>query len=212
MYFCVASKLRRYTALRLSCPATGSLLGHRAKAIPRRCYGSVEACPLWADYVEKPFLGDERYFLGPLMRFARGDVRGHIVSHKNSHRPSYRREGALQRSKRLRIDFCEILGAVRFSTCSRRRQRARRTPGQLRRAERYRQTTPLKGVKFASRLTVVSAGGPVAPSPLLVRMHLNVRPDGAGGMRAQRQRLPETSSRKNFRRVASLAVERIFSG
>jgi hypothetical protein len=151
MYFCVASKLRRYTALRLSCPATGSLLGHRAKAIPRRCYGSVEACPLWADYVEKPFLGDERYFLGPLMRFARGDVRGHIVSHKNSHRPSYRREGALQRSKRLRIDFCEILGAVRFSTCSRRRERARRTPGQLRRAERYRQTTPLKGVQIGSR-------------------------------------------------------------
>jgi hypothetical protein len=41
--------------------------------------------------LKKSFLGDERNFLGPLMRFARGDVRDHIVSQKNSHRPSYRR-------------------------------------------------------------------------------------------------------------------------
>ena len=37
---------------------------------------------LVADCVKKSFLGDERNFLGPLMRFARGDVRDHIVSHK----------------------------------------------------------------------------------------------------------------------------------
>jgi hypothetical protein len=37
------------------------------------------------------------------MRFARdGD---HIASHKNSRRPSYRRQGALQRSRWLRINF-----------------------------------------------------------------------------------------------------------
>jgi hypothetical protein len=41
--------------------------------------------------LKKSFLDDERNFLGPLMRFARGDVRDHIVSHKNDHRPSYRR-------------------------------------------------------------------------------------------------------------------------
>jgi hypothetical protein len=41
--------------------------------------------------LKKSFLGDERNFLGALMRFARGDVRDHIVSHKNSQRPSYRR-------------------------------------------------------------------------------------------------------------------------
>jgi hypothetical protein len=41
--------------------------------------------------LKKSFLDDERNLLGPLMRFARGDVRDHIVSRKNSHRPSYRR-------------------------------------------------------------------------------------------------------------------------
>ena len=52
--------------------------------------------PLLADSVEKVFLGDERNFLGPLMRFVRGDVRDHIVSHKSDHGPSYQRYGALQ--------------------------------------------------------------------------------------------------------------------
>jgi hypothetical protein len=74
--------------------------------------------PLLADCVEKVLLGDERNFLGPLMRFAHGGVRDHIVSHKSSHGPSYRRQGALQRSRRLRNNFCEIFGAVRFSTFS----------------------------------------------------------------------------------------------
>jgi hypothetical protein len=35
--------------------------------------------------LKKSFSGDERNFLGPLMRFARGDVRDQIVSHKNDH-------------------------------------------------------------------------------------------------------------------------------
>jgi hypothetical protein len=39
-------------------------------------------------------LGDERNFLGPLMRFARGNVGDQIVSRKNSHRPPYQRKGA----------------------------------------------------------------------------------------------------------------------
>jgi hypothetical protein len=34
---------------------------------------------------KKSFWGDERKFLEPLMRFARGDMRDHIVSHKNDH-------------------------------------------------------------------------------------------------------------------------------
>jgi hypothetical protein len=34
--------------------------------------------------LKKSFLGDERNFLGPLMRFARGDVRDHIDSHKRT--------------------------------------------------------------------------------------------------------------------------------
>jgi hypothetical protein len=38
--------------------------------------------------LQKPFWGDERKFLEPLMRFARGDVRDHIVSSKIDQRPS----------------------------------------------------------------------------------------------------------------------------
>jgi len=39
----------------------------------------------------------EQNFLGPLMRLASGDLRDHIVSHKNDHGPPYRRYGALLR-------------------------------------------------------------------------------------------------------------------
>jgi hypothetical protein len=41
--------------------------------------------PIMADSVEKVFLGDDQNFLGRLMHFARGDMREHIVSHKNDH-------------------------------------------------------------------------------------------------------------------------------
>ena len=50
------------------------------------------------------------------MRFACGDMRDHIVSYQNDHRPSYWRRRALRQQARLRIDFSEILRAVRFST------------------------------------------------------------------------------------------------
>jgi hypothetical protein len=66
--------------------------------------------------LKKFFLTHERYFLGPLMPFAGGDVRDHIVSPKNDHGPSYRLYRALQRWGRLKIDFREIFGVVRFST------------------------------------------------------------------------------------------------
>jgi hypothetical protein len=52
---------------------------------------------LWQILLQKSFLGDERNFLGPLMRFVCGDVRDLIVSHKNDHGPSHRRYSALQR-------------------------------------------------------------------------------------------------------------------
>jgi hypothetical protein len=50
------------------------------------------------------------------MRFARGDMRDHIASHKNDYGASYRRYGVLQRRSRLKISFCEIFGVSRFST------------------------------------------------------------------------------------------------
>jgi hypothetical protein len=50
------------------------------------------------------------------MPFARGDMRDHIVSHKNDHGVSYGRYAVLQWWSRLKIGFCEILGVVQFST------------------------------------------------------------------------------------------------
>src|SRR5712672_2118886 len=50
------------------------------------------------------------------MRFACGDMRDHIVSYQNDHRPLYWRRRALRQQERLRIDFREIFRVVRFST------------------------------------------------------------------------------------------------
>jgi hypothetical protein len=41
------------------------------------CHVNVRFAPI---VLKKSFSGDERNFLGPLMRFAHGDVRDHIVS------------------------------------------------------------------------------------------------------------------------------------
>lgn len=50
------------------------------------------------------------------MRFARTDMRDHIVSYKNNHGASYGRYGVLRWWSRPKISFCEIFGVVRFST------------------------------------------------------------------------------------------------
>jgi len=42
----------------------------------------------WPIVLKKSFWGVERSFLEPLMRFTRGDVRGHIDSSKIDHGPS----------------------------------------------------------------------------------------------------------------------------
>jgi hypothetical protein len=52
------------------------------------------------------------------MPFARGNMRDHIVSHKNDHGASYGRYAVLQWWSRLKISFCEIFGIVQFSTFS----------------------------------------------------------------------------------------------
>jgi len=70
----------------------------------------------WQIVLQKSFSHDERNFLGPLMRFARGNVRDHIAYQKNGHGASYRRYRALQRRRRPKINFREIFGVVRFST------------------------------------------------------------------------------------------------
>src|ERR1700693_3549689 len=50
------------------------------------------------------------------MRFARLDVRGHIVSYQNNHRPSYWSRKALRQQERPKIHLGAIFGVVRFST------------------------------------------------------------------------------------------------
>src|SRR5947207_12392076 len=55
--------------------------------------------------LKKFFWDDERKFLEPLMRFARGDMRDHTVSHRIDHGASYRRYGVLPRRSRLKINF-----------------------------------------------------------------------------------------------------------
>jgi hypothetical protein len=70
----------------------------------------------WRIMLKKSFLTDERIFLGPLVRCSCGDVRDHIGSHKNDHRPSYRSYRALQRRRLLKSDIREIFGVARFST------------------------------------------------------------------------------------------------
>jgi len=50
------------------------------------------------------------------MPFARGDMRDHIVSHKNDRGASYWHYAVLQWWCRLKISFCEIFGVVQFST------------------------------------------------------------------------------------------------
>jgi hypothetical protein len=66
--------------------------------------------------LKKSFWGDDQNFSGPLMPFARGDMRDHIVSHKNDHGASYGRYAVLQWWSRLKISFCEIFGVAQFST------------------------------------------------------------------------------------------------
>jgi hypothetical protein len=65
-----------------------------------RCWlsdlANLPTSALWQILLQKSFVGDERNFLGPLMRFVCGDVRDLIVSHKNDHGPSHRRYRALQ--------------------------------------------------------------------------------------------------------------------
>jgi hypothetical protein len=64
------------------------------------------------------------------MPFARGDMRDHIVSHKNDHGASYGRYAVLERWSRLKISFCEIFGVVQFSTFAT-LSRSKRTPSDL---------------------------------------------------------------------------------
>ena len=85
----------------------------------------------WQIVLKKSFWGDDQNFSGPLMRFARGDMRDHIISHRNDHGASYGRYAVLQWRSRLKISFCEIFGVVQFLTFS--TLSAHSSPGHVRR-------------------------------------------------------------------------------
>src|SRR6476620_1797437 len=55
--------------------------------------GEVRKVPI---VLKKSSWGDDQNFSGPLMPFARGNMRDHIVSRKKRPRTSYRRYAALQ--------------------------------------------------------------------------------------------------------------------
>jgi len=52
------------------------------------------------------------------MRFTRGDLRTHIDSYKNDHRPSYWLQSTLPLQECRKNLFREIFGVFRFSTFS----------------------------------------------------------------------------------------------
>ena len=64
--------------------------------------------------LKKSFWSDDQNFSGLLMRFARGDMRDHIVSHKNDHGASYDRYGVLQWWSRLKLSFARFSGSFSF--------------------------------------------------------------------------------------------------
>src|SRR4030081_225667 len=67
---------------------------------------------------KKSFLADARNFSAPPVRPMRRNVRDHIESQKNDHRPSYMPYRGLRRPRQLKTDLCEIFGATQFSTFS----------------------------------------------------------------------------------------------
>src|SRR6478736_3850903 len=86
--------------------------GQKRKSRPR---GGMSAMPRIV--LQKSFWGDDKNFSGPLMRFARGDMRDHIVSHKNDHGASYGRYGVLQWQSRLKISFARFSASSIFDFC-----------------------------------------------------------------------------------------------
>ena len=66
--------------------------------------------------LQKSFGGDERNFLGPLMGFARRDVRDHIAYQKRTMELRIGPAGLCSAEKGEEIIFREIFEAVRFSS------------------------------------------------------------------------------------------------
>ena len=102
--------------------------------------------------LQKSF-GGERNFLGPLMRFARRDVRDHIAYQKNDHGASYRPAGLCSGREVEKSSFARF--SRPFSSFA--------TLSALGRHVRVRSQCPLFGVKPASRGHVAMSAFPKRP-------------------------------------------------
>jgi hypothetical protein len=106
----------------LNSSSTLPLLSRSASPFRRPCSPADEVIELVATSVvgryccKSVFWNDERKFSEPLTRFARSDVRDHIISFKIDHGPPYLRRKATQQQRRPKVNFGEIFGFARFST------------------------------------------------------------------------------------------------
>ncbi len=94
---------------------------------------------------KKSFLADERNFSATLVRPMRRNVRDHIESQKNDHRPSYMPYIGLRRPRQRKTDLCEIFEATQLSTFS--------TASTQSRSPAKQQRTPGSNGIFSSDLT-----------------------------------------------------------
>src|SRR5271169_5202752 len=107
------------------------------------------------------------------MRFARSDLRTHIDSYKNDHRPSYWLQSTLRQQQCLKNDFREIFGVFRFSTfstastrCGRLRDRPAYTPPPV--TARKRVAAAIRRYSITSSARASSVGGTSRPSAFAV--------------------------------------------
>ena len=105
----------RHPALRVALSRAYHFIPTEQSGSPKKLLATDH---LWRIVLKKSFLGDEGNVLGPLMLFALGDLRDHIVLPKNDHGPSYQRQRGFAAMETSKISFHEIFGVVGFSTFS----------------------------------------------------------------------------------------------
>ena len=82
----------------------------------RACRDSLTMSARRGIVLKKSSLADDGNFFRATDAFCAPGREGHIGSHKNDHGPLYPSSRALQRRRRLEINFREIFGVARFST------------------------------------------------------------------------------------------------
>jgi hypothetical protein len=73
-----------YVSVSDGIPLIGEMSQHQRAG---RCLAEEAALRFWPMLLQKSFWGGDRKFLQPLIPFALGDVRDHVVSFRIDHRP-----------------------------------------------------------------------------------------------------------------------------